>query len=146
MSRFQTNNESASDNVGSTTHKSDPQAASPHSHRLHTISEEERLDETSATRHEPIALTNTFVSAEDEANTNMQIVSTGKEVDSDYIKSDASMKIHRKVAEIAANSFHRASEESLVLSSAMLADIALVNIGELTIGKFLGQGSFSNVQ
>ena len=134
---------SEGDNVAATTHRSLPQSSSsPHNRRttLITIPEaedEERLDETSATCHEP--------STAIEATTiDLQQFAENENGNDGY--SEASLKVHRKVAEIAANSYQEAAQESHVLSSVMLADLALVNIGELTIGKFLGSGSFSHVQ
>ncbi len=126
--------------MAATTHQSLPQSSSsPHNRRttLVTIPEdEERLDETSATCHEPSIIAATTVDLPQFAE---------KENGNDGF-SEASLKVHRKVAEIAANSYQDAAQESHVLSSVINADLALVNIGELTIGKFLGSGSFSHVQ
>jgi len=55
------------------------------------------------------------------------------------------LKLQQKVAEIAAKAYRNASDQSNVLSRAKLADIALVKFEEISIGKFLGKGSFSNV-
>jgi len=58
---------------------------------------------------------------------------------------DISLSLHRKVAEIAAKAYRRASAQSNVLSRTKLKDIALVRMDELQLGTFLGKGSFSNV-
>jgi hypothetical protein len=143
----QAKNESPSsedDDVAATTHRSLPQSSSSPHHRRTTLitipeaEDEERLDETSATCHEPsTAIAATTVDLQ-------QFVEKENGNNNGY--SEASLKVHRKVAEIAADSYQEAAQESHVLSSVMLADLALVNIGELTIGKFLGSGSFSHVQ
>ena len=130
------------------TRRSLPQS-SPHNRRtvLISIPEEERLDETSATRHEPTSIASAvtlqnFVEEDEAINPANDIVNNEKAA----VFSEASLKIHRKVAQIAADSYQNAAEESRVLSSADIAELALVNIGEMTIGKFLGSGSFSHVQ
>lgn len=135
--------ESASndDNVASTTHQ-------PTSHRrlgttgLASIQEEinEGLDETSRTHHEPIV---TIAAA---TTTAADVNDSGENSNSDGVVDEASNKIHQKVAQLAANSYQAAAIKSHVLSNTILADLALVNIGELTIGKFLGAGSFCDVQ
>jgi hypothetical protein len=130
------------------TRRSLPQS-SPHNRRtvLVSIPEEERLDETAATRHEPTLIASAvtlqnFVEEDEAINPANDIVNNEKAAEF----SEASLKIHRKVAQIAADSYQNAAEESRVLSSADIAELALVNIGEMTIGKFLGSGSFSHVQ
>lgn len=130
------------------TRRSLPQS-SPHNRRtvLVSIPEEERLDETAATRHEPTSIASSltiqnFVEEDEAINPANDIVNNEKAAEF----SEASLKIHRKVAQIAADSYQNAAEESRVLSSADIAELALVNIGEMTIGKFLGSGSFSHVQ
>lgn len=130
------------------TRRSLPQS-SPNNRRtvLISIPEEERLDETAATRHEPTSIASSltiqnFVEEDEAINPANDIVNNEKAAEF----SEASLKIHRKVAQIAADSYQNAAEESRVLSSADIAELALVNIGEMTIGKFLGSGSFSHVQ
>ena len=119
------------------------EASTTHHNPLHAIKEEE-MDETSTTRHEPL-----FVQ-EEEAAEKEEADAAAATVKHDAAKGspehDVSLKLHRKVAEIAAKAYRRASEQSNVLSRAKLADIAMVKIEELEIGKFLGKGSFSNVQ
>ena len=126
-----------------------------------TTIEEEALDETSRTVHEPL-------NAEQDAKDAEEIASSMSEAEAEEAKeqkspepnkkekpsnktyekkksSDYSLRLHKKVAEIAAKAYRRASEQSNVLSKARLADIALMNFDEIEIGKFLGKGSFSNV-
>jgi len=107
-----------------------------------TREQQERLDETSMTRHEPSIATTDGAkqSLEQEADAAFAVVTSGDTI------SEASLKIHRDVAQIASKSFENAVVESRVLSNAKVADLAFLNIGELTIGKFLGSGSFSDVQ
>ena len=132
------------------TRRSLPQS-SPHNRRtvLVSIPEEERLDETAATRHEPTSIASSltiqnFVEEDEAINPANDNNIANNEKAAGF--SEASLKIHRKVAQIAADSYQNAAEESRVLSSADIAELALVNIGEMTIGKFLGSGSFSHVQ
>jgi serine/threonine protein kinase len=56
-----------------------------------------------------------------------------------------SMKDRRAIAEMAHKAYRRASAKSHVLSRTKLADIALVSMDEITVGKWLGKGSFSDV-
>ena len=102
--------------------------------------EDESLDETSRTLHEPRKTTTngddyTGVVAEKTA----QVIPASGDL-------SASLKLDKRVAEIALKAYHRASEDSSVLSRASLNDIAVVRFDELEIGKFLGKGSFSDVQ
>lgn len=147
MSPPQAMNESPEDydDVAATTHRSLPQSLSSSSspHNRHTTlrsipetEDDERLDETSTTLHEPTR--EIAANAVEPQNFSVEEKADGF--------SEASLKIHRKVAEIAADSYRIAAEDSQVLSNVILADLALVNIKELTIGKFLGSGSFSHVQ
>ena len=106
---------------------------------LKTIKEDEVMDETATTRHEPLNIKEEEYK-EDDNNNNKS--STGGE----DAEIDVSLRLHRKVAEIAAKAYRRASEQSNVLSKAKLDNIALIKFNELEIGTFLGKGSFSNVQ
>lgn len=56
-----------------------------------------------------------------------------------------SLKDRRAIAEMASKAYRRASANSNVLSRTKVRDIALVSMDELTVGKLLGTGSFSNV-
>jgi hypothetical protein len=56
-----------------------------------------------------------------------------------------SAKDRRRIADMADKACRRASTKSNVLTRSNVADIALLSIEELTIGKWLGKGSFSNV-
>lgn len=119
----------------SKTDESHDEASTTH-HKLNrkiaTIAEEGSiLDETGTTRHEPLLV------QEEEMEDDV--------VEEALKQHDVSSRLNRKVAEIAAKAYRRASEQSNVLSRAKLADIALVKFDELEIGKFLGKGSFSNV-
>ena len=58
---------------------------------------------------------------------------------------EISLRIHKRVAEIAAQAYSAASAQSHVLSKTKLRDIALIRLEELEAGTFLGKGSFSNV-
>ena len=133
-----------------------------HHTTLHAIAEES-LDETSATRHEPLLAADDekeaeealllalqeeeCVAAAEEEKTQQQQEGGGGKPPLESLKEiDPSMRLHRKVAEIAAKAYRRASEQSNVLSEARLADIALVRFDEIEVGTFLGKGSFSNVQ
>lgn len=55
------------------------------------------------------------------------------------------IRIHEKVASIASKAYRRASATSNVLSRDKVAGIALVKFEDLTVGEFLGKGSFSYV-
>eukprot|EP00571_Detonula_confervacea_P011975 CAMPEP_0172306786 /NCGR_PEP_ID=MMETSP1058-20130122/7784_1 /TAXON_ID=83371 /ORGANISM="Detonula confervacea, Strain CCMP 353" /LENGTH=526 /DNA_ID=CAMNT_0013018779 /DNA_START=12 /DNA_END=1592 /DNA_ORIENTATION=+ len=134
--------ESADDDEGyasaSTTH---------HSPLLRTI-KEESMDETSTTRHEPLSLVqdDDNMKEEEEAYAAARArVVVDKQHDTTGGAHDGTLRLNRKVAEIAAKAYRRASAQSNVLSRAKLADIALVRFDEMEIGKFLGKGSFSNV-
>ena len=122
----------------------DTVSSSHHQARLSTIGEEDSMDETSRTVHEPLEMKDEKVEdlpAEEAPPTPPTKASDQKETG----KEDMSLRLHRKVAEIAAKAYRRASEQSNVLSQAKLADVALVKFEELEIGKFLGKGSFSDV-
>ena len=82
----------------------------------------ESIEETSATRHEPILLAECA-----------PLVET------------ASMKDRRHIADMANRAYRRASAKSNVLSRSNASDIALLNIHEISIGRWLGKGSFSDV-
>jgi len=82
-------------------------------------------DETSTTHHEPIILAE------------CEVAPTAIETDS--------VKDRRRIAEMANKAYRRASAKSNVLSRTKLADIALVSMDEISIGKWLGKGSFSDV-
>ena len=118
------------DSTGTTHHNNKP---------LHTT-KEESVDETSTTRHEPTVLADESI--EEEA----AVAMAESEQEGGGAEYDISLRLHRKVAEIAAKAYTRASDQSNVLSRARLADVALVKFDEIEIGKFLGKGSFSNVQ
>lgn len=117
------------------------------------MGEDSVMDETGTTRHEPLDLKDDEKAAEDldvePTATEDTVKSAGKggDVTSSQMSQQEmqAQRLHRKVAEIAAKAYRRASEQSNVLSKAKLADIALVKFEELEIGKFLGKGSFSNV-
>ena len=55
------------------------------------------------------------------------------------------MKDRRHIADMANRAYRRASAKSNVLSRSKAADIALLSIDELSIGQWLGKGSFSDV-
>ena len=107
---------------------------------LKTIKEDEVMDETATTRHEPLNIKEDEYKEEDNNNKSNSGGSGAEE------EIDVSLRLHRKVAEIAAKAYRRASEQSNVLSKAKLDNIALIKFNELEIGTFLGKGSFSNVQ
>ena len=107
---------------------------------LKTIKEDEVMDETAVTRHEPLNIKEDEYKEEDNKDNNNSTAG-GEEAE-----IDVSLRLHRKVAEIAAKAYRRASEQSNVLSKAKLDNIALMKFNELEIGTFLGKGSFSNVQ
>lgn len=88
---------------------------------IHALAEES--DETATTHHEPIILA--------------ELTSPPQESES--------MKDRRKIADMADRAYRRASTKSHVLTRSKTADIALLSMEELTIGKWLGKGSFSNV-
>ena len=106
---------------------------------LKTIKEDEVMDETATTRHEPLNIKEDEYKEDDNNSNN----STGGGGDDEI---DVSLRLHRKVAEISAKAYRRASEQSNVLSKAKLDNIALIKFNEIEIGTFLGKGSFSNVQ
>ena len=108
---------------------------------LKTIKEDEVMDETATTRHEPLNIKEDEYKEDDNSNSNNSSTGGGEEAE-----IDVSLRLHRKVAEIAAKAYRRASEQSNVLSKAKLDNIALIKFNELEIGTFLGKGSFSNVQ
>lgn len=88
---------------------------------IHAIAEES--DETATTHHEPIILA--------------ELTSPPQESES--------MKDRRRIADMADRAYRRASTKSHVLTRSKAADIALLSMEELTIGQWLGKGSFSNV-
>ena len=106
---------------------------------LKTIKEDEVMDETATTRHEPLNIKEDEYKEDDNKDNNNSTGGGEEEI-------DVSLRLHRKVAEIAAKAYRRASEQSNVLSKAKLDNIALIKFNELEIGTFLGKGSFSNVQ
>jgi len=108
---------------------------------LKTIKEDEVMDETATTRHEPLNIKEDEYKEDDNNNKNNSAGGGGEDAE-----IDVSLRLHRKVAEIAAKAYRRASEQSNVLSKAKLDNIALIKFNELEIGTFLGKGSFSNVQ
>lgn len=106
------------------------------------------MDETATTRHEPLNIKEEEYNIEtDEDDDNKAATKEdGTNSEIEDAKKDPQYKLHRKVAEIAAKAYRRASEQSNVLSRTKLDNIALVKFDEIQIGKFLGKGSFSNVQ
>ena len=98
---------------------------------LRTIQEDEVMDETATTRHEPLNISKEEYTIDSKSSKD---------------ELDISLRLHRKVAEISSKAYKKASQESNVLSMAKLDSIALVKFEEIEIGKFLGKGSFSNVQ
>ncbi|KAL7465419.1 hypothetical protein ACHAXS_005742 [Conticribra weissflogii] len=60
-------------------------------------------------------------------------------------EEEFSLRIHKKVADLASKAYHRASAQSAVLTRSKLQDIALIRMDELELGDFLGKGSFSDV-
>ncbi len=126
------------------------EASTTHHNPLSTIKEDESLDETGTTRHEAQLVKEEKI--EEEAAAALAEEKKARESRGDENSGskgggpDISLRLHRKVAEIAAKAYRRASEQSNVLSRAKLADIALIKFDEIEVGKFLGKGSFSNVQ
>lgn len=86
-------------------------------HMMASTNEEE--GETSTTHHEPILLVE--------------------------VPETETMKDRRLIADMADRAHRRASAQSNVLSRTKVADIALISMDEISIGQWLGKGSFSNV-
>eukprot|EP00581_Thalassiosira_minuscula_P009927 CAMPEP_0183708554 /NCGR_PEP_ID=MMETSP0737-20130205/4832_1 /TAXON_ID=385413 /ORGANISM="Thalassiosira miniscula, Strain CCMP1093" /LENGTH=515 /DNA_ID=CAMNT_0025936447 /DNA_START=214 /DNA_END=1761 /DNA_ORIENTATION=- len=117
----------------------------------------ESVDSTSATHHAPV-IANEMLGTIKENDEDMDETSTthhepllAKEVEAEFAaavpteQNAIDLRLQKKVAEIAAKTYNRASNKSNVLSRTKLADIALVKFEEFQVGKFLGKGSFSNV-
>mmetsp|Transcript_25188 Transcript_25188/g.53623 ORF Transcript_25188/g.53623 Transcript_25188/m.53623 type:complete len:539 (-) Transcript_25188:537-2153(-) len=110
-----------------------------------SIIEEEGMNDTSTTRHESLLAKEEKVENLTEAEEVVRSLARKDSCVESTGGNKISMKVQRKVAELAAKAYKRASDSSNVLSRAMLADIALVRFDELEVGQFLGKGSFSNV-
>lgn len=143
---FTDDDSKASGAVGSTRHLS------------HLVVDDEAMDETSRTHHEPNEMQDSIESVVEESlpsdDEKLQKDPTNKDVGGPSAApsasrndpaADVNYRLHRKVAEIAANAYKRASAQSQVLSRSKLEDVGLVQFKELEIGEFLGKGSFSNV-
>lgn len=131
-------------------------------HLSHLTVDDEALDETSRTHHEPKEIQDSIESIveeglpgddgeqlqKDKEDNGVGKPSSGSSSSPSMSRNDPAdpnLRLHRKVAEIAANAYKRASAQSQVLSRSKLEDVGLVQFKELEIGEFLGKGSFSNV-
>ncbi|KAL7552265.1 hypothetical protein ACHAWF_015497 [Thalassiosira exigua] len=155
--------------------ESDEAATTRHARPALATILEESMDETSATRHESAILqgpdaedlkaveaeaaeerrrrdgaeeqrrTQQEHPAEDDGDATTTTASPARRGKQRDDVDDVSSRLHRKVAEIAAKAYQKASEHSQVFAKTRVEDVALMKIEELDIGRFLGKGSFSHV-
>ena len=132
---------------------------------------QEDLDETSATHHEPCtavvpSTTNGGDNVDDLSSNNSgsgmhdnddndleaavaAVRRASEKSDTNVRDSDgrsASIVMNQRVAAYAMMTYQRAASKSSILKAAHLNDVAMVKFEELELGKFLGNGSFSDVQ
>ena len=121
----------------------DNDAVSTTHHKLASIPEAEEMQ---ATHREPSGIITEDLEEEDLKEQEPTSAKKKKE-DSTAAAVDESLdiRIHEKVASIASKAYRRASAASNVLSRDKVAGIALVKFEDLTVGEFLGKGSFSYV-
>jgi len=145
---YKTTMSSNSNNINNNDPSMDSSRHIPQTITITPITDEEE-EEMSSTHHESLLakdekiyeLTASLIEEEDEAERKAAPPQQEQQQQPPKIP----LRLQKTVAKIAAKAYHNASDQSNVLSHAKLADIALVNFDEISIGQFLGKGSFSNV-
>lgn len=117
-----------------------PTTASLSTSSYSNMSSEVESEEASTTHHVPILL----AECEQEHDHEEQQLQQSPERAVVVVDTD-SLKDRRLAARMANRAYRRASVKSNVLSHTKTNDIALVAMDELSVGKWLGKGSFSNV-
>ena len=127
----------------------DTDAVSTTHHKLASIPEAEEMQ---ATHREPSGIITEDLEEEDlkeaptaAAKKKKEDFATTSTAVAAAVDESLDIRIHEKVASIASKAYRRASATSNVLSRDKVAGIALVKFEDLTVGEFLGKGSFSYV-
>ena len=127
----------------------DDDAVSTTHHKLTSIPDSEEMQ---ATHREPSGIITEDLEEEDLKEQKPTAEAKKKQEDfaatstaAAAVDESLDIRIHEKVASIASKAYRRAAATSNVLSRDKVAGIALVKFEDLTVGEFLGKGSFSYV-